>query len=80
MYEYYDGAQGRIIKRTSTTKPDWDTAHKWLVGKQSDLLGGVPVSDENPALSEFLDDWLRDVVEPSVARNTCLPGERVLIR
>jgi integrase len=76
VYEYYDGAQGRTVKkRTSTTKPDWDAAHKWLVGKQSDLLGGVPVSDENPILSDFLGDWLRDVVEPSVSRNTYLKRE-----
>ena len=40
--------------------------------KQTDLLGGVVVSAEDPTLGVFLDGWLRDVVEPSVARNTYL--------
>lgn len=67
-YEYYDGVTGRTVKkRPSTTKPDWDAAHKWLVAKQSELLGGVAVTDDNPTLAEFLETWLADAVEVNVA-------------
>lgn len=70
-YPYHDAATGRTKRRrTSTTKPNWDEAHKWLMERQNDLLGGVAVSPENPTFGEFLKGWLRDVVEPSVAPKT----------
>lgn len=70
-YPYYDPETGRTrTRRTSTTKNSWEDAHRWLVQKQNDLLGGVPDAPENPPLGEYLDGWLRDVVEPSVAPKT----------
>lgn len=70
-YEYHDAATGRNKrKRDTTTKPDWDSAHRWLVQKQTDLLGGVTASPEDPTMAEYLKSWLADVVEPSVAPKT----------
>src|SRR5215204_3561718 len=70
-YPYYDPAAGRTrTKRTSTTKKTWEASHRWLMQKQNDLLGGVPDAPQNPPLGEYLDEWLRDVVEPSVAPKT----------
>lgn len=70
-YPYYDPEKGRTrTRRTSTTKNSWEDAHKWLVQKQIDLLGGVPDTPENPTVAEYLYGWLADVVEPSVAPKT----------
>jgi integrase len=70
-YPYYDPEEGRTrTRRTSTTKTSWEDAHKWLVQKQIDLLGGVPDAPENPTVGEYLYGWLADVVEPSVAPKT----------
>ena len=66
-YPYYDPETGRTKRRrTSTTKKSWEEAHKWLIQKQIDLLGGVPDAPQNPSVGE----WLADVVEPSVAPKT----------
>jgi integrase len=35
-----------------------------------DLFGGVPYAQESPLVSEYLSEWLADVVEPAVAPNT----------
>ena len=70
-YPYYDPDTGRTkTKRASTTKKGWEAAHRWLMQKQNDLLGGVPDAPQNPPLGEYLDEWLRNVVEPSVAPKT----------
>lgn len=70
-YPYYDPETGRTkSRRKSTTKNSWDEAHKWLVQMQIDLLGGVPDAPQNPSLGEYLQEWLADVVEPSVAPKT----------
>ncbi len=70
-YPYYDPATGRTkTKRASTTKKTWEDAHRWLMQKQNDLLGGVPDAPQNPPLGEYLDEWLHNVVEPSVAPKT----------
>ena len=37
---------------------------------QIDLLGGVPDAPQNPTVSEYLSEWLADVIEPSVAPKT----------
>lgn len=75
-YPYHDPLTGRTKRKTeSTTKPDWDSAHKWLLEKQTDLFGDVVASVEDPFLGDFLADWLRDVVQPAVARNTYLKRE-----
>ncbi len=72
-YPYHGSATGRTKRKTeSTTKPGWGAAHRWLLEKQTDLLGGIVVSVEEPPLGDFLSGWLRGVVEPSVARNTYL--------
>ena len=64
-YPYHDPATGRTKKKTeTTTKPDWAAAHRWLMEKQTDLLGGAVVSVEDPPLGNFLANWLRDVVDP----------------
>lgn len=70
-YEYYDPSSGTTRKkRLDTTKRTSEEAHKWLVGKQADLLGSVAVSPQNPTVGEFLDDWLRDTVKPHKAPKT----------
>ena len=72
-HPYHDPETGRTKRKTeSTTKPDWGAAHRWLLEKQTDLLGGIVVSVEEPPLGDFLAGWLRDVVEPAVAPNTYL--------
>lgn len=75
-YPYYDAETGRTkTKRLSTTKKDWDSAHRWLLNMQNDLLGGVVRSPEDPRVGDFLKEWLADVIEPSKARNTYLKRE-----
>lgn len=70
-YPYHDPETGRTKrKRATTTKPDWQAAHQWLVGMQSKLQGGGVMSPEDPLVSEYLREWLRDVVEPGVAPKT----------
>lgn len=70
-YPYYDPETGKTkSRRITTTKGSWEHAHKWLVQKQNDLLGGVPDASEDPTVGGFLADWLRDVVGPSVAPKT----------
>lgn len=70
-YPYHDAKTGKTKRdRASTTKATWDEAHKWLVQKQADLLGGVQVSPEDPPFGEYLKSWLADVIEPSVAPKT----------
>jgi integrase len=70
-YPYYDPDTGRTrTKRASTTKKAWEAAHRWLMQKQNDLLGGVTDAPQNPPHKEYLDEWLRNVVEPSVAPKT----------
>ena len=65
---YHDPETGRTKRKTeSMTKPDWGAAHRWLLGKRTDLLGGIVVSVEDPPLGDFLAGWLRDVVEPADA-------------
>jgi len=75
-YPYHDPSSGRTKKkRASTTKRTWEEAHRWLVERQRDLIGGVVKSPENPTVREFLASWLSDVIEPAVARNTYLKRE-----
>lgn len=75
-YPYYDPETGRSKrKRVSTTKADWKDAHNWLVGMKSELLGGKVMSPDDPLVSQFLDEWLTEVVEPDVSRNTYLKRE-----
>ena len=70
---YYDPETGRTKRKPrGTTKTSWEAAHRWLMTKQSELLGGAILSPEDPTLSGFLDTWLADVVEPGVSRNTYL--------
>ncbi len=70
-YPYYDPDTGRTkTKRASTTKKTWEAAHRWLMQKQNDLLGGVTDAPQNPPLGEYLGEWLHNVVEPSVAPKT----------
>ncbi len=70
-YPYHDPKTGRTMrKKATTTKDTWEEAHKWMVQKQADLLGGVQVSPEDPPFREYLESWLSDVVEPSVAPKT----------
>src|SRR3954447_16283303 len=69
-YPYHDPTTGRTKRRrASTTKRTWEEAHHWLMERQQDLLRGVVMSPENPTLGEYLEAWLLDVIEPSVARN-----------
>lgn len=73
---YHDSETGRIKrKRESTTRADWDSAHRWLVGKKKEVISGIMESPEDPRLADYLAEWLRDVVEPGVARNTYLKRE-----
>lgn len=68
-YPYHrDGVTHR--KRAQTTKSTWEAAHRWLMERQRDLLGGVQSSPDNPRVGEYLDMWLSEVVEPSVAPKT----------
>lgn len=70
-YPYYDPETGRTKrKRRSTTKPDWESAHNWLVQMQSDLLKGAVKSPEDPLVQQYLNEWLAEVVEPSVSPST----------
>ena len=70
-YPYFDPFTcGTKSRRISTTKNSWEAAHKWLVQKQIDLLGGVPDAPENAPFGEFLAGWLRDVVDPAGAPKT----------
>lgn len=74
-YPYHDATGRQRRKTESTTKPDWESAHKWPLQKQSDLLGGVVFSGDDPTLGDYLREWLRDAIEPAVARNTYLKRE-----
>ncbi len=70
-YSYHDPETGKTKRRrATTTRPDWGSAHRWLVQKQNELLGGAVMGGEDPLLSDFLAEWLREVVEPSVAPKT----------
>lgn len=70
-YPYYDHKTATSkTRRLSTTKPDEDGARKWLAKMQRDLLGAMPNAEDSPPLSEYLVEWLADVVEPAVAPNT----------
>ena len=70
-YPYHDPETWRTKrKRVTTTKKDWGAAHRWILEKQGDLLGGAVLSPEDPTVREFLEGWLWDVVEPSVAPKT----------
>jgi len=70
---YHDPETGRTKKRRlTTTKRYWEEAHRWLMQMQSDLLGGTVATQDakGATVGEYLQDWLRAVVEPSVSRNT----------
>lgn len=70
-YPYYDPATGRTKrKRASTSRKDFQSAHEWLVQMQADLLSGKAVHPSDPLVSQFLTEWLSEVVEPSVAPAT----------
>lgn len=61
-----DGGQ----KRLTTTKKNKREARKWLRQMLAERDGGLVVASENPTLREWLGEWLREVVEPSVAPKT----------
>lgn len=76
-YPYHDPDTGKTRRRReTTTKSSWDAAHKWLVGKKHDhLVGHTEQTGEDPYLSDYLDSWLADIVEPARSRNTYLKRE-----
>lgn len=77
-YPYHDPETGKTKrKRASTTRRTWEEAHRWLVRKQAELLGGPVTTPTKTTVGEYLQEWLRDALEPSVARNTYLKRESV---
>ena len=67
--EYPYRASDGTTKTLTTTKRTREAAFAWIVEKESDLANGLLVSDSQ-GLSSYLDEWLKDAVEPAVARRT----------
>ena len=57
-------------KTATTTKSTREAAEKWLARMQEEVTGGEPVVFGSQTVGQYLDEWLRDAVEPSVSRRT----------
>lgn len=60
---------GGLTKTLTSTKPTREAAEEWLAEREQDFADGglVPGSE---TVGQYLEEWLRDAVEPSVARRT----------
>jgi integrase len=58
-------------KRTATTtKPTREAAESWLEKMRSDAAVGELSAPGSRTFGQYLEEWLRDAVEPSVSRRT----------
>jgi hypothetical protein len=66
--EYHYTVNG-VNKTFTTTKSTEEAANAWRAQKQADLEDGL-LGPDTHSLSSYLDEWLKDAVEPSIARRT----------
>jgi len=57
-------------KIATTTKSTREAAEAWRAKMEEDAADGEPVVSGSQSVGQYLDEWLRDAVEPSVSRRT----------
>lgn len=57
-------------KIATTTKSTRAAAEAWRAKMEEDVSGGEPVVSGSQSVGKYLDEWLRDAIEPSVSRRT----------
>jgi len=54
-------------KIATTTKSTRAAAEAWRAKMEEDVSGGEPVVSGSQSVGKYLDEWLRDAIEPSVS-------------
>jgi integrase len=61
---------GGVTKTASTTKSTREAAERWLARMQEDAADAEPIITGSLSVGRYLDEWLRDAVEPFKSRRT----------